>query len=429
MGYNIFEVVKLKQSFRKNLKSFVATLGSAISNGDNISFADNDISYILRLQHERLNKKGLDMEYEVTDRDTSRSAIVISEWKDAMYESYVCNEQYNIRRKITKDGKKLFEDNKRSSIYATITDVISGVHPDDEVCSCPNCGSVSTVNQLQGGCPFCGTQYKMSDLFPKVTSYYFIEDVGLAGDEDKRDKRKFMIGAVIIVLLFSCIVDFFAFKDQYAQGEFNFGLLFAPLFLIPIGIAVGYFAYSFYLIFRTIVVGSRQSAGKWGAIGSRGRFEKNMKSIFPDFSFEYFTSKAISLIKTAVYAPDEKELLFYRGDALAPEFKDIIDMNYGAALGLADFKEEDGRVTVFTDAFFDVLYARNGKIKSGKEKYRVVFMRRTDIPVDMQFSMTKIQCPTCSGSFNAVQNRICPFCGHPYDIESQDWVLVDMHHK
>lgn len=387
MGYNIFETVNLKQSFRKKLKSFVATLGSAITKGNKISFADNDISY-------------------------------------------VSNEQYNIRRKITRDGKKLFEDNKRSSMYATITDVISGVHPDDEVCSCPNCGSVSTIAGLQDGCPFCGTRYKMSDLFPKVTGYYFIEDVSLAGDEGKRIMRKFMIGAVIAILLFALIVEFFVFKDQHARGEeFNFGLLLAPLFLIPIGIAVGYFAYSFYLIFRTIAVGSRQSAGKWGAIGSRGSFEKRMKAIFPDFSFEYFTGKAISLIKTAVYAPNEQELLFYRGDALAPEFKDIIDLNYGAALGLADFKEEDGRVIVSTDAFFDVLYDTDGKIRSRKEKYRAVFIRRTDIPIDMRFSMTKIQCPTCGGSFNAVQNRICPFCGRSYDIESQDWILSKLYRE
>ena len=321
MGYNIFETVNLKQSFRKKLKSFVATLGSAITKGNKISFADNDISY-------------------------------------------VSNEQYNIRRKITRDGKKLFEDNKRISMYATITDVISGVHPDDEVCSCPNCGSVSTIARLQAGCPFCGTRYKMSDLFPKVTGYYFIEDVSLAGDEGKRIMRKFMIGAVIAILLFALIVEFFVFKDQHARGEeFNFGLLLAPLFLIPIGIAVGYFAYSFYLIFRTIAVGSRQSAGKWGAIG------------------------------------------------------------------LADFKEEDGRVIVSTDAFFDVLYDTDGKIRSRKEKYRAVFIRRTDIPIDMRFSMTKIQCPTCGGSFNAVQNRICPFCGRSYDIESQDWILSKLYRE
>ena len=44
----------------------------------------------------------------------------------------------------------------------------------------------------------------------------------------------------------------------------------------------------------------------------------------------------------------------------------------------------------------------------------------------MSFSMTKIQCPTCGSSFNAIQNKKCPFCGHEYDIESQDWVLKEI---
>ena len=72
---------------------------------------------------------------------------------------------------------------------------------------------------------------------------------------------------------------------------------------------------------------------------------------------------------------------------------------------------------------------RDGKIRSRKEKYRAVFIRITDIPIDMRFSMTRIQCPNCGGSFNAVQNRICPFCGRSYDIESQDWILNKLYRE
>ena len=36
-----------------------------------------------------------------------------------------------------------------------------------------------------------------------------------------------------------------------------------------------------------------------------------------------------------------------------------------------------------------------------RERFRAVFRRRTDIPINLQFSMTMIQCPTCGGSFNA----------------------------
>ncbi|MBP5262182.1 MAG: hypothetical protein J6Z43_08665 [Clostridiales bacterium] len=418
MGYALFKITQLKESFRVKLNTFVTSLGPAVREGRPISFADNDIGYVLKLQHERIRSKGLDLEYEVYDRDPDSNATVGSEWKDAHYESYVCNEQFGVKRRVTRDGKKVFSDNRKSILYTTVTDVISGVHPDDETVCCPNCGSVSTIAQIQGGCPFCGTVYKMDDLFPKVTGYYFLEDVGIAGNEHKRGMR---ITMAVTVLALAALV-FFAALGRSGIGS----ALVGALFMIPIGLIAGYFFYSIFLAIRLIVVGSRQSSGKWGTIGSRNKFEIMMRQITPEFSFEYFTSKAVSLIKTAIYAPDEQELLFYKGGPLDPSFKDIIDMDYGAALGLTGFKAENGIVTVATDAFFDVLYASDSGVKFKREKYKAVFQRRTDIPVNMQFSMTKIQCPSCGGSFNAVQNKLCPFCGNAYDITSQDWVLIEL---
>ena len=54
------------------------------------------------------------------------------------------------------------------------------------------------------------------------------------------------------------------------------------------------------------------------------------------------------------------------------------------------------------------------------------FRRRTDIPVDLNFSMTKINCPACARSFNPVKNKFCPSCGKEYELISDDWVLVDL---
>ena len=127
-----------------------------------------------------------------------------------------------------------------------------------------------------------------------------------------------------------------------------------------------------------------------------------------------------------MFAPNAQDLLFYKGGPLDPSFSDIIDLNYGGALGVTDIKEENGRVTITTDAFFDVLYLRDDRIKERRDRFKAIFQRRTDIPIEMSFSMTKIQCPTCGSSFNAIQNKKCPFCGHEYDIESQDWVLKEI---
>ena len=421
MGYKFFEITELKDSFRTKLNTFVATLGSAISEGKKISFADNDLSYVLQLQNERLKNKGLTMEYELYDRADNRNATVGSEWRDAHYESFVCNDQIGVKRKISKAGSKLYSDDKKNILFTTITDVTMGIHPDNENCCCPNCGSVSTIAQLQDGCPYCGTMYKMDDLFPKVTGYYFLNDVALAGNEGKKGIGKSIL-ITFIVMSFIRIIASIVNPHRESIGSL-IGSLIGLIFLSALA---GYVFYSIFLAIRLIAVGSSQSAGKYGTIGSRKKFEQRMKMITPEFSFEYFTSKAISLIKTAIYSENAKELMFYRGDALAPDFKDVIDLNYGGALGLAGVKEENGMVTVATDAFFDVLYERDSKVIFKRERFRAVFRRRTDIPINLQFSMTMIQCPTCGGSFNAIRNRKCPYCGNEYDIISQDWILTEL---
>lgn len=429
MGYN-FSGGQLKDSFNQKLKSFLDSLGPAISDGKKIPFADSDLNYALELQHNRFKEMGLDVKYELYDRDKRTDASVGAEWRDSRYESFVCHEQYGLKKKITRNGVVLFNDNRHNVMYTTITDVISGFHPDNESISCPNCGNVSTLAQLQGGCPYCGTTYKMTDLFPKVTGYHFLEDVAPTSGEHKSRMWLFILGGVVHTIL----LGIFGIILSIINGEFDATsipmFIMACIFMLPIyGMGTGFMAYGVYRLVRLFVVGPRQSAGKFGTIGSRRAFEERMKRISPEFSFEYFTSKAVSLIKTAVFAPNEHDLMFYKGADLDPYFKRIIDLNYGSALGLTDFQEAYGNVYVTTNAFFDVLYTLGDGIEFKRDVFKAVFKRRLDIPMDMNFSMTKIQCPSCGGNFNAIQNKYCPYCGKEYNIESQDWVLVELSRK
>ena len=50
-----------RTTYDQKLNNFRASLGSAISKGENISFADRDISYGFKLQHDRLIQKGMNV--------------------------------------------------------------------------------------------------------------------------------------------------------------------------------------------------------------------------------------------------------------------------------------------------------------------------------------------------------------------------------
>jgi len=424
MGYNIFSVTTVKDTYKKKLNAFLASLGPAIAKGTDITFADNDLTHTLELQHERLEARNLSVEYEYYSReDEPDKVFMTSSWRDAHYESVVCTKACGIRRSFSRDGKKLYSDNRKSIMYETLSDVVEGPHPGADSYCCPGCGHVSTIAELQNGCTFCGMQYKMSDLFPKVTGFYTLDDVGINDKEFKSTVWKFILGATVILWIAFFIARIV--KNELTVGNIILGIIFGIFF----GAVIGYFSYSIFLLVRLIFVGSRQSSGKWGTIGSRNKFEKAMKAVYPEFSFEFFTSKAISLIKNAIYSPDATKLLMYRGNPLDPSLGTVVDLNYGGALGVNAFKSENNMATVWTDAFFDVLYDKGEKISLKRQVFRAVFKRRIDIPMDTNFSITRIQCPSCGSSFDAIKDRKCPFCGNTYDLDFNDWVLVNLELK
>ena len=100
--------------------------------------------------------------------------------------------------------------------------------------------------------------------------------------------------------------------------------------------------------------------------------------------------------------------------------------NYGGALGVKSFVNEENYVKVVTKAYFDVLYANDSKVFYKSQIFSATFRRRTDIPVNLNFSMTRIACPSCGASFDAPKIKDCPYCGNRYDGTSDDWVLVEL---
>ena len=42
------------------------------------------------------------------------------------------------------------------------------------------------------------------------------------------------------------------------------------------------------------------------------------------------------------------------------------------------------------------------------------------------FSITFVSCPDCGGSFDAVRQRICPYCGKEYHMENESWIIEKM---
>lgn len=67
-----------------------------------------------------------------------------------------------------------------------------------------------------------------------------------------------------------------------------------------------------------------------------------------------------------------------------------------------------------------------GNIKQKEEKIRLRMYHRTEFPVNRSFSIAKVQCPNCGGSFDARKEKCCPYCDQLYDAGINDWIVTEI---
>lgn len=158
--------------------------------------------------------------------------------------------------------------------------------------------------------------------------------------------------------------------------------------------------------------------------GSSGKFKKKMKEYSPEFSYEYFTAKVISLAKMLVFTKDAQELPIYVGDAQGELFPDIIDATYHGGVALKEFTMDGDIAKLVVEAYMEDLHYVNGKVKRKIDKFRMHMQKNITKPINYQFSIKKIQCKNCNASFDATRIKNCPSCGTLYEIGDDDWVVT-----
>ena len=63
--------------------------------------------------------------------------------------------------------------------------------------------------------------------------------------------------------------------------------------------------------------------------------------------------------------------------------------------------------------------------KSSKEKFRVVVCKNIHAIANAGFSIKNVNCRSCGGSFDATREHNCPYCGNPYHLGNDDWVVIE----
>jgi hypothetical protein len=380
---------------------------------------DQDMNYCLELQRERQREKGILMKYEFVPRGHFAEGGGIGRgFEDAHYKTRMEYRTCCWEKTFYQDKRSIYSSKENTIFYQMITDTQDSYSVEMDNYVCPNCGAISQVKELINGCSYCKTFFKMEDLFPKTTNFYMIKDYGHTEKE---------VNASIFKTMFPCMVAFFVIFSFIYNTQNDNGILINMISGLFAGIfgggIFGYFIWAIRMLCGIFAEAGKSIPMVANSFGSTKRFEEQMKRYSPEFSYEYFTSKVISMLKMLIYAKNPNELPFYEGVGSEERFSDIVDSSYRGALALKNFSVQDKYCYVTVDAYMETLYYEN-KICKRNDKYQLVLRKNITTPIQMNFSIKKISCKSCGISFDATKRRSCPSCNAKYDIADEDWVIM-----
>lgn len=404
-------------------EKFAMELKEIPETGEMPLHGDQDLKYCLECQSRRLKERGLEMKYEIVPRGHFANGGGLNRsWKDEHYVSRMEYRTCHLSRAFYRNGKKAYEKDKDMIFYQIITDVHKADVIGEDLHGCPNCGAVSMIKVLENGCPYCGTYFKMTDLFPKVSNYFFIQDVSGTEKEVKGQISRFIIPCILLSII------------GYASGVFN--LLFGVktqlslLASIPAGIIcggiLGYVVWATSTLFTLFKNAGKSMPMLINTAGSEKRFANRMKKYSPEFSYEYFSDKVVSLLKTVLFTEEPSKLPFYlvEGKSILPE--NIIEASYAGATALKRFYVKEGYCYVIVDVYMEDIYDNGRRIYNKDDIFRVHLRRKLGKMENFHFSISHIQCKNCGSSFNAMKQRNCPACGTEYEIDDEEWVILQI---
>lgn len=385
---------------------------------------DRDMQYCMELQKERWEDKDLAVKFKFVPRGNfSDKSAEFQGYEDDKYKSKMYCRSCRFERKVYKGTRKVSSFKENRNLYQIITNYKNPEVMDNEEYVCPNCGAVSTIKGLIDGCDYCNTRFKMDELFPKVTNFHMLMDVGNTGKEIK--------GSVFKTMLVTALISFpvLAYVYHTKNGYDVLTSIVVALIASPFaGVMLGYILWCIAKIGSLFVAAHQSFDMMVGATGSGKKFETQMKEYSPEFSFTYFTGKVISMLRILMYAKDVQEVPFYTGELVGDLFSDIVDAHFRGALGLKKFEVEGDYCYVTVDAYMDVLHAKNS-VRKKKEVFRLVLRRNVSKPLDVNFSISKIHCKSCGASFDATRQCNCPSCGTKYAVMDEDWVVMSVEKK
>ena len=419
-GY-FMEILGLNLEFSDNKKMnqyfhrFAGQLSDWYCRDKTPELASQDMRFVLELQKEKIRALGLNMQVQIRKSAVRDSEPFSGSYSDSVFVNASVSGNKLINTVIRDSQKELYSKSAESVVAAIMQYPKEGSVPaPDTSFSCPHCGAAATLGKLESGCEFCGTKFLMHELYPKVMYYSITE-----GYQSKSEIHRYLkcSGAAALLMLIIFIVIRLTEGSGFQVSDIAACIIGGPF--------LGAMMWIFAMFFSTFFQMGKDLRGA-GKTGASLRFCREMRKLDPNFSAEYFRDKSFSLLKVMLYSRNPQELTVCRCAQPVPEkLREIVDAAYCNS-GVNKYSFKDGVCDVSLTFYIDSVHYCGGRIRRKSDKIRLSLRKVIKKPTDLGFSVSAVACPSCGGSFDAEKVKDCPFCGNPYPLIENDWVVTDI---
>lgn len=402
--------------YKELYNSFLEHLTRWTQTGETPPEGSKAVKLFLEMKNRRLQRNGLREERYFTADDDVTGCL---EFKDNVYATGRTVQQH---LSFYSNGKRIYRHAKPVFVRALVLDLGKGPGQKDQPYTCPNCGAIDTLEHLSGtGCSYCKSRFEMRELFPKILSFYNMDDTAESGIMKRRTQLSMLVCGLLPVV-FSLFMQFYKLGHLRSIADNLFG----SLFLFALGAAFGFMLhnvlYIAYVALRAVIslpFGFKMTY-------SKGKAKRYLRKIDPNVSYEYIQSKALTLLQQIVFSEAPEQLTIYQGEPLGDTYADIVDLDYRGAFGLAKGRF-DGQNHLMTIDVPTKLLVRAGRgLKKEKRTFRMVMAHRAGVPLRYNFSIHVVSCKSCGASFDAYTQKCCPYCGSLYEPKLDDWAVISI---
>jgi len=341
---------------------------------------------------------------------------------------------YNIATEIS-DGKNIIknDDSRDDVVHIHYVDRTMSAGDDSRIpLICPNCNHHADARTFSGGCPMCGTRFKINDLYPCVNACYskaYLMPSQTSRPVLKKGLLALKIGGGIglgIAILSFLLMILFGTEVLKALGTAN------GIFVGTSVIATGILWMIFYTVYSTksTVGGIRMSAREFemrSTVDTKKKMEGTICQLDPFFTYEVFEGKILSVVRTIAYSDNRKNCSFYCGNDELIFMDDLVDIRYRGGIEFIRADIVGDYLHVLATLYLDNIYYRDGRFIRKNENFQIELIRNRSVKTNPLITAYSINCPHCGASFDSVLSKTCPFCGSGFELAGHDWTIVRLY--